>query len=526
MAIDDKTGLVTWTPTADQAGRMTVTLVATDAEGGVAVQAFEIDVLGVNTAPQIISTPPAFAWAGGLFQYDLVARDDDRDPLRYTFTTDIPDGLTIDSLGRIRWLTQATDVGQYSVVVRVSDPRGGATTQLINFEVRADNAPPKVTVLPRGGGWPWDGPIVVLVSAVDNVGVVDVELRANGQLVPLDAARTARLHFEDWGPGELSLVATARDAAGNVSTGIGSAFYRDPEVDYESGEGLPVATITSPSDDGSVYGRVEILGTAIGGSAAATGFKEYRLSYARLDQLQFTEFVRSTTAVTEGLLGIWDTTLLENDGYILRLEVVSQTGNTSVYETSVGVSGDLKLGHFRLSFEDFTLPVAGIPITIQRTYDTLRSDRDGDFGYGWRLEYRETDLRIGLPKSGLEDLGIYAPFRPGTKIYMTLPGGQRVGWTFTPEFRVLPGWGKGNDLVMASPRYTPDRGNTATLTAGSGWLTVNPQGELYAAAGIPWNPASPDFGGGFTVSTTDGTRYFVDGTTGLMQTATDRLGTP
>ncbi len=524
LTIDAQSGQVTWTPTTGQAGREVVTLVATDADGGVAVQSFEIDILGVNSAPQIISTPPAFAWAGGEFQYDVITRDADRDPIHYEFTSPVPGGMTLDPLGRIRWQTSVGDIGTHSLTVRASDPRGGAATQQIELEVRADNVPPKVTVLPRGGGWPWDGPIVVLVSAVDNVAVTHIEFRVNDVLVPLDANRTARLAFEDWGPGVLNMVATARDAAGNSASGTGVSFYRDPEVDYESGDGLPVAAITSPSDDGTVYGMVEILGTAIGGTAAATGFKEYRLSYARLDQLQFTEFVHNTTSVTDGLLGVWDTTLLENDSYILRLEVVSEAGNTSVHETTVGLSGNLKLGNFRLSFEDLTIPVAGIPITIVRTYDTLRADRDGDFGYGWRLEYRNTDLRVSLPKSGLEDIGIYTPYRSGTKIYMTLPGGQRVGWTFTPEFKVLPGFGQSSSLVLASPRYTPDRGNTATLSAGHGWLTVNEYGELYAAAGMPWNPASPDFGGGFTVTTADGTQYSINGATGLMHTATDLNG--
>jgi large repetitive protein len=524
MALNPTTGQVSWTPAAGQAGRAVVTLVASDAQGGASVQSFEIDVLGVNTPPVIISTPPAFAWASGMFQYDIFARDIDRDPIQYQLLGTMPGGMTMDTLGRIRWQTQANDVGSYSITVRASDPRGGQATQQIDFEVRADNVPPKVTLLPRGGGWPWDGPVVVLVSAVDNVGVVDVELRVNGQLVPLDVNRTARLYFDDWGSGVLNMVAIARDAAGNEATGTGTAFYRDPEVDYESGEGLPVATITSPSEDGTVFGMVQIIGTAIGGTAAATGFKEYRLSYGQLDQLQFTEFVHSTTPVADGLLGVWDTTLLENDAYVLRLEVVSEAGNTSVYETNVGLSGNLKLGNFRLSFDDLSVPVAGLPITVSRTYDTLQAERDGDFGYGWRMEYRETALRVNLPKSGLEDLGIYTPYRSGTKIFMTLPGGQRVSWTFTPELRVLPGWGQSSSLVVASPRYTPDRGNTATLTAGSGWLTVNEFGDLYAAAGIPWNPASPDFGGGFTVTTAEGVRMHIDGNSGDLQSITQLDG--
>lgn len=523
MAIDAQSGQVTWTPTAGQAGREVVALVATDAQGGAAVQAFEVDILGVNSAPQIVSTPPAFAWAGGQFQYDIITRDADRDPIRYEFTSSIPTGMTLDPLGRIRWQTSVDDMGTHSLIVRVSDPRGGSAMQQVELAVRADNVPPKVSVLPRGGGWPWDGPIVVLVSAVDNVAVTDIELFVNDLRVPLDANRTARLAFEDWGPDVLNMVARARDAAGNEATASAVSFYRDPEVDYESGEGLPVAAITSPSDAGTVYGMVEILGTAVGGTVAATGFKEYRLSYAPLDQLQFTEFVHSTTPVADGLLGVWDTTLLENDAYVLRLEVVSEAGNASVHETTVGLSGNLKLGNFRLSFEDLTIPVAGIPITIVRTYDTLRSDRDGDFGYGWRLEYRNTDLRVSLPKSGLEDIGIYTPFKEGTRIFLTLPGGSREGFTFTPDYRVLPGFGQQSNLVLAFPRFTSDRGVSSRLSAGSGALVVNEFGELFASGGIPWNPASPDFGG-YTLTTADGLQYQIDGDAGVMTSVKDPNG--
>jgi len=519
MLVDGVTGLVTWSPNPGQIGRAVVTLTALDPQGGVSVQSFEMDVLGENEPPQIVSLPPSSVPAGAMFRYDVAARDINRDPIRFELIAPVPDGMTIDPLGRIRWATTPADLGAVSVVVRASDPRGGETRQQIDFDVVADTVAPRVTVLPTGGGWPWDRPVTVFVSAVDNVGVVDVELRVNGQLVPLDGNRMAKLLYEDWGPGLFDIVAIARDAAGNEASGLGTAFYRDPEIDYESGEGLPVAAITTPTTDESVSGLVEIRGTAAG-----TAFKEYRLSYARVGQATFTEFVHSPIPVTEDLLGVWDTTLLENDAYILRLEVVSEVGNTSVAEVLIGLSGELKLGNFRLSFQDMQIPVAGIPITIVRTYDTLRSDRDGDFGFGWRMEYRSTDLRTSLPPTGLEDLGIYTPFKSGTKVYLTLPGGQRQGFTFSPDIRVLPGFGRGNDLVLASPRFTPDRGNTSTLTTRGGQLLVNEQGELHASGGMPWNPASPDFGGGYTLTTADGTSYRIDGNTGLMSGAIDRNG--
>ncbi len=90
------------------------------------------------------------------------------------------------------------------------------------------------------------------------------------------------------------------------------------------------------------------------------------------------------------------------------------------------------------------------------------------------------------------------------KVYLNVPGVGRQGFTFTPDIRVLPGFG-GNNLVLARPSFTPDRGVTSTLSTGtSNYLQVNEFGELFAPGGIPYNPASPDFGGAFVLTTREG----------------------
>ena len=124
------------------------------------------------------------------------------------------------------------------------------------------------------------------------------------------------------------------------------------------------------------------------------------------------------------------------------------------------------------------------------------------------------------PKSGLEDIGIYSPLRPGVKVYLNVPGQGREGFTFDPEIQVLPGFG-GTNLVLARPRFTPDPGVTSTLGTGtSGYLQVNERGELFAPGGIPYNPASPDFGGAYVLSTREGVVYRIDGIDGKLQSAT------
>ena len=73
------------------------------------------------------------------------------------------------------------------------------------------------------------------------------------------------------------------------------------------------------------------------------------MSYRRADQDSFTEFFRGDTEVENGQLGVWDTSLLENDQYYIRLEVATTAGVVNVVEHSVGLGGELKLGNFRLA---------------------------------------------------------------------------------------------------------------------------------------------------------------------------------
>jgi hypothetical protein len=49
------------------------------------------------------------------------------------------------------------------------------------------------------------------------------------------------------------------------------------------------------------------------------------------------------------------------------------------------------------------VPVTGIPITLTRTYDTLTAGHTEDFGYGWRMEFQNTDLRTSLGSTTPEE---------------------------------------------------------------------------------------------------------------------------
>src|SRR5206468_7790606 len=101
--------------------------------------------------------------------------------------------------------------------------------------------------------------------------------------------------------------------------------------------------------------------------------------------------------------------LLTNDSYTLRLTATDTGGNTVTAKRTAHVAGDLKLGNFTLSFTDLTVPVLGVPITVARTYDTLTARDSGDLGFGWRLEFRNMNLRTSVTPTRLEEYGIFNP---------------------------------------------------------------------------------------------------------------------
>jgi hypothetical protein len=101
MAIEQATGVVTWTPDAVPADPPTVIVVATDPAGAKGKQTFILTVRP-NQAPQITQPPDRSILAGASYRYDIRASDPDGDPVAFQLDSG-PDGLTMDAHGRIAW---------------------------------------------------------------------------------------------------------------------------------------------------------------------------------------------------------------------------------------------------------------------------------------------------------------------------------------------------------------------------------------------------------------------------------------
>lgn len=284
--------------------------------------------------------------------------------------------------------------------------------------------------------------------------------------------------------------------------------------------GVPNVFIDSPADGTIVTASVDVIGTV---DDPENNLLYYAVQVAPMGTDDFIEMFRGETEVINGVLGKFDPSTLANGSYRLRLLATDAGGNTSYVENTIEVAGDLKIGNFTLSFTDLSIPVSGIPITVSRTYDTLTSSTQNELGYGWRLEFRDTDLRTSVPSLGEleEELGYYTPFREGSRVYVTLPGGRRQGFTFQPQ--PVPGFAGLYGLF--NPAFVPDVGATANLSVPEYTLVRNEYGEYFGANSLAYNPRDAlNFGGVYYLTTAGGLAYQIDAKSGDVDLISDTNG--
>ncbi|MFB8794878.1 MAG: colicin D domain-containing protein [Microcoleus sp.] len=351
--------------------------------------------------------------------------------------------------------------------------------------------------------------------------VESLGLTINGTPVVLDAQGQANVKVNNLG--NFTAVATAKDAAGNV----GNATQAVAAIDT-SDVNAPTINI-SLEDDAEITAPVNIVGTISDSNLAYYTLEVAPVGGGQIpgDGGGFKEVYRGTAAVSNGTVATFDPTVLANGAYVLKFTAFDANGNGSTTERTVNVSGDLKLGNFRLSFTDLSVPVAGIPINVTRTYDSLNANNGDDFGYGWRMEFRDTDLKTSLKADPTyEELGINTvPFDSKTKVFITLPGGKRETFTFKPTPHHLNQYlgGAGPGAQMFKPAFESQKGSTMTLTVKDANLVRNENG-YYGVNAQPFNPENPAFGGVYVLTTKEGLVYEIDAKSGDLLTATDANG--
>ena len=436
-------GANTETPrfTVDVEGAYEIQLVVND---GVASSAPDtILVTTRNLSPSFTSTPSTNAIPRVLWTCPLTAYDPYDTRLSFALVT-APSGMRllesqINQGGTVRsmltWTPTLSQLGDHQVVVRVTDSEGAVATQAFVVHVGADIEAPTVSLelvdgsVSNTGQWSVSlGETAKFgVAATDNadgrLGVGSLSLALGPEPVALnDSAHGTVLASKT---GLYTLMATARDSAGNLGSTTATVLFYDPNATNEV-----YVRILSPTNFTTISASAQIVATITN----ATDLLSYRVDFAPVADVdlsniavegpQFTTLTNvtlpaGTREIKQRVLAEFDPITLVNDDYLIR--VVASDGRTLAYEGALlSVSGNLKFGEFHLEFTDLTVPVAGIPITVTRVYDSRDAKHSGDFGHGWRLGIRDAAIRKTLRQGTMF---------PGSRVYLNTPDGKRSGYT-------------------------------------------------------------------------------------------------
>ena len=189
MSINDRSGMIQWTPSMSQIGTDSITVQAEDLEGLANTLTFNVDVIDTSSRPLIEPIPDQAIGVGDTYLFSVEASDPDPGDVLFYELINPPAGLNINSTGELSWTPQTSDIGSYSIRVRVSDPSGAANERIFQLQVVADNRPPIINVLPDRGAAP-NVLVEIQASAVDPDGGTvryALSVRPTGMIIDPDA---------------------------------------------------------------------------------------------------------------------------------------------------------------------------------------------------------------------------------------------------------------------------------------------------------------------------------------------------
>ncbi len=295
----------------------------------------------------------------------------------------------------------------------------------------------------------------------------------------------------------------------------------DINVEVRPPAPLPVATINTPADGSTITNRTSFVGSVSEGSVWRL---EYSLNTDAGSPAQtWTTIASGSTAVTNGLLGTFDPTLLVNGIYTVRLRATNAGGQLSETTVSAVVGGELKVGNFTVTYTDLDVPMSGLPIQVVRTYDS-RDTRKGDFGAGWTLGMRNVRVEKSVVLGANWEQTVTEGFLPTfclqptrvPLVTVTFPDGRiyRFQASLSSQCQLIA------PFEFSTVGFSQLQGSPGTLGAK---LVALEENDVFVAGAAPGDvellsaeTADPYNPTRFQLTTADGASYIIDEKAGLQ----------
>ncbi|MFH1842062.1 MAG: Ig-like domain-containing protein, partial [bacterium] len=500
-------GEFVWTPGFDQAGDHVVTFAAQDPSGVPVTMDVPIRVADVDRAPVLNESDHAFL-IGEAKSFLVAATDPDAGADLVFSAFDMPEGAVLDAdTGLFSWTPGPGQVGEYLVTLQAGD---GLLHDRQTIVLRASLEPVapsvRIELTPSFPALP--GQKVLVHAIADSLAdIASLRLFVGGQEVSMDDRGRATLTAGS--PGKVNLVAVATDADGIEGQAQTQLKVRDGADTF-----APVVSFASTLS-GSVLGGV----TEIRGRVQDSNLDGWTLELAPGFSEDFVTLAAGETPL-DGVLGTLDPRRLADGFYTLRLTATDISGRVSSAEAAVEANTAAKLGQYQRQETDLNTTLGGVSFAITRQYDSLeQSPGVGSFGSAWSLLGRDVGVLANLSPTGREHLGIFNAFADGTRVYLTLPTGERAGFSFRPAVYQIDG------LSFYRPAWTADGSSGWNLASASAQLIKAGAHYYGSASGQAYNPASPFFAGSdYVLTAADGTDYLIDATCGTTEIHTPTGG--
>ncbi len=498
----DNNGLVTWadTDTDDYIGEQIQIEITATSGGFVAKHGFPLTVADPvgNSAPVIEGVRVVTAALNTPLVLDVLTSDPDGDDLRFDLVSSagervsvIPATATTGEIvitpsGRITWTPMPGEPTPRPLTVRVTDEHGAFDEDVFNLTLGTDAGPSLGLYIsdptPEPGqllefrlGADDDGEIVDQWVKLTNVMLFGSE----GLTLPVGANGTATYRVPDdqnFVGKEISVTATAVDNTGNSVTS-------DSQTLIVAGVDLaaPVISLASPTPGAAIEGITDILGRVYDPDGQLTAYSLLLVPQggAEADSYTLTDQSSGGTPISgvgspgsDGIIATLNPLALPDGAYNLLLRAEDASGKTVTMSSPVTIASQgVKLGNLSLGFTDLTAPVAGIPLTLQRRYDSLDAGESGDFGFGWSLDILSGEIEVDALFDPLDDRinvsGNTGALRYGSQVSIQLPGGEQMSFTAVvePYLPLSSGFGASgytsNGFATYSVAFLPNNANSS-----------------------------------------------------------------
>ena len=292
------------------------------------------------------------------------------------------------------------------------------------------------------------------------------------------------------------------------------------DADGAQGEQLSEIKVRDPADKTApVLALDALLGSsrlssplALRGQVQDGNLDTWLLSIAPRGTSAFVELARGTGPV-DGVLADFDPRLFDNGLYTLRLAARDMSGRTSVATRDIEIDRQAKLGQYlaqRRRPERGPGRRRAVHAAAPLRQPAGRHRRR--LRWGWGLSGSDIRIETDVAPTGREHLGVHGGFQEGTRLWLTLPSGERAGFSFTPVVEQV------GTLRFYRPAWTADDAHGWTLGSTDALLGKSGAHYFEAASGMPYNPLGGTFTGtDYTLTAPDGTRYLIDATQGIKE---------